>query len=401
MGANDNYPLMRLEPPRSVSRKRVPPRFPPPPSRDRPAHGRALLAGARDAMARIAAAAAVSPALATDVPYLRVTPSKGSLVSDDDLKRLGLVPVMHRVDGAIAAFGTDGRMKALSGKVAEYVRGTAKHDFISRIDSLTAWSREDRTSGQLEKLGPLQPTRRYVVDVVLLPMEGGRPATAALRRIESYVLERGGSVLDRHRSKSLTAARIGLGGQALEQLLEHRADIATIQLPPTAQVSVPQIISFNLDDLPEIPLPSDSAPAICVVDSGILEAHPAMLPRSKSYPAKLGSPVPPAGTEAAAHGTGVAGVALYGDVASCADRKQFEPAAWLINARMLDDNNRLDPDHMPFVRGIVEDVDGTSLDEEHAQWTSIAGRVLTSILAWVAASRSALRPRTGPPSGAV
>jgi hypothetical protein len=85
-----------------------------------------------------------------------------------------------------------------------------------------------------------------------------------------------------------------------------------------------------------------------------------MLARSKSYPAKLGSPVPPAGTAAAAHGTGVAGVALYGDVASCADRKQFEPAAWLINARLLDDNNKLDPDHMPFVRGIVEDVDGTS-----------------------------------------
>jgi hypothetical protein len=85
-----------------------------------------------------------------------------------------------------------------------------------------------------------------------------------------------------------------------------------------------------------------------------------MLARSKSYPTELGSPSPAVGTDAAAHGTGVAGVALYGDIASCADRKQFEPAAWLINARLLDDNNKLHPDHMPFVRGIVEDVGSTS-----------------------------------------
>jgi hypothetical protein len=43
-------------------------------------------------------------------------------------------------------------------------------------------------------------------------------------------------------------------------------------------------------------------------------------------------------------------------VAACVGQKKFAPAAWLINARLLDDNAELDPGRMPFVRGIVDDV---------------------------------------------
>jgi hypothetical protein len=122
-------------------------------------------------------------------------------------------------------------------------------------------------------------------------------------------------------------------------------------------------VTFSIDDVPEATAPGDSAPAICIIDSGIVEGHPLLAhsivsARSKTYPATLGHPVPAAGTQAARHGTGVAGVTLYGDIARCVTSKTFEPAASIINARILDDNVELDPDRMPFVREIVEDLAG-------------------------------------------
>jgi hypothetical protein len=78
---------------------------------------------------------------------------------------------------------------------------------------------------------------------------------------------------------------------------------------------------------------------------------------SKAYPSTLGAPIPNIATDAARHGTGVAGVALYGDIARCVASKTFEPAALIINARLLDDDLALDPDRMPFVRQNVEHLD--------------------------------------------
>lgn len=109
--------------------------------------------------------------------------------------------------------------------------------------------------------------------------------------------------------------------------------------------------------------PRDPAPAVCIIDSGIVEGHPMLADtvataRSKAYPASLGQPIPTIGTQAARHGTGVAGVALYGDLARCVTSRSFEPAASLVNARILDDDLELDPDRMPFVRQIVEDLVG-------------------------------------------
>ena len=311
----------------------------------------------------MASAAAVSRDLATSVPYLRIAPEDKHNVSDADLQRLGLVPVMHRHDHVIAAYATDGQLGELKRKVGEYQRQTAKHDMLARIATLGPWTRRDRESPRLAELS-LDPTTSYVVDLMFLPFDDQHVDTGARAAVARFVQAQGGKVLDQMRSARFEALRIRLGGQSLDELLEHRDDVALVGLPPAAHISVPAVLNFSLEDAPE-PKPVDgAAPQICIIDSGIIEGHPLLegtivSARSKAYPARLGPPVPAAKTKAARHGTGVAGVALYGDLVRCITSKAFEPAAALINARILDNDAALDPERMPFVRDIVEELSTT------------------------------------------
>lgn len=132
-----------------------------------------------------------------------------------------------------------------------------------------------------------------------------------------------------------------------------------MDLPPKAHVLVREVMGLALARIPAVPAPELAAPAICVADSGILEGHPllepAMLPkRSRSFPAALGSPIPQPPVSEARHGTNVAGVALYGDAGAAAVAKSFVPGHWLVNARVLDDENEFHADRMPFLRAVVE-----------------------------------------------
>src|SRR6185437_3493325 len=46
------------------------------------------------------------------------------------------------------------------------------------------------------------------------------------------------------------------------------------------------------------------------------------------------------------HGTAVAGIAVYGDVAACIERRSFAPGAALFSARVTDEFNQYDEDEL-------------------------------------------------------
>uniref|UniRef100_UPI0025E8A59E S8 family serine peptidase n=1 Tax=Okeania sp. SIO2F4 TaxID=2607790 RepID=UPI0025E8A59E len=50
------------------------------------------------------------------------------------------------------------------------------------------------------------------------------------------------------------------------------------------------------------------------------------------------------GDETGGHGTGVSGVAIYGDLFKCLEEKNFQPQVWLFSARVTNENNEYDPD---------------------------------------------------------
>jgi hypothetical protein len=300
------------------------------------------------------------PSFATDVPYVRIEVARGKIVSDAELSSIGLVPVYRRDGAILAAYARERDLSTFDAQLASYSQLKKKLGILAKIETFMPWTREDRTGARLKAI-EIAPGDEYSVDLLLMPASDEAPNAQAVRAVEAFVKANRGRVVDRVVEPTFAAMRVRLRGQALNQMLDYRDDIALVELPPAAHVLVPAALSLTLDDLPPVDAPADGAPAICVVDSGVLEGHPLLEPAivgamSRAFPVALGPPVPRAPVGAAGHGTQVAGVALYGDVATCATSKLFEPQVRLLNARMLDDNNELHPDRMPFLREVVEHV---------------------------------------------
>ncbi len=358
MAGDDREPLLRLPPPRSLFRKKRRPSFPPPPKRVPATHAAALRTGAHLVREHLRAAEERFPSLATDVPYVRLDVAPKTVLSDIEVKSLGLIPVHRRERSVIAAYSTDHALSQLDAQVDSYASERRKLAALAKIERISPWTSEDRTSERLKAIR-IDPKVEYIVDVLLLPLEDDVPNPQAVRAVESFVSTGGGEVLDRALERSFTALRVRLGGQSLAALLEFRDDVAEVDLPPRAQVVVPAITGFSIDSVPELSPPDPTAPAICVVDSGLLEGHPLLEPavlsaRSRSFPEELGPPIPVPLVDGAGHGTHVAGIALYEDVAAAVAAKAFLPQLWLLNARVLDDNAKFHPRRMPFLRSVVE-----------------------------------------------
>jgi hypothetical protein len=111
---------------------------------------------------------------------------------------------------------------------------------------------------------------------------------------------------------------------------------------------------------PAAPTPPEAnAPAVCVIDSGIQEAHVLLQPaidQGSSHcllpgrnPNEVGDFVAPAG-----HGTRVAGAVLYGETVPKGGTPQLP--FWIQNARVLDEQNRMPMELFPpaAVRAAVE-----------------------------------------------
>jgi hypothetical protein len=324
--ADETHPLLRLLPPRTLSRKKRKPAFPPPPQRVPQRHAQGLRRGADLVRQHLAEAARKFPQLATDVPYVRIKLAPGVIASDDELKSVGLIPVYRREDSVLAAYSPEREMRTLGSQLDSYAQLKKKLAALSKIDAISPWSREDRMSSRLRAIS-IEAGQEYTVDLLLLPIEGHPANPQAVPAIERFLASQQGRVVDRAVEPTFTALRIRAGGQTLNSLLDYRDDIALVDLPPAAHVLVPQVLSLDLDALPETAPPPAAAPALCVVDSGILEGHPLLEPailadRSRSFPADLGPPIPAAPVGEARHGTQVAGIALYGDVGSCAVAKE-------------------------------------------------------------------------------
>jgi len=354
-------PLLRLPPPQTLARRRRQASFPPPPSRVPQQHAAVLRSGADSVLQHFSDAAERFPQLATDVPYVRVRLAPGAILTDDELKSLGLIPVFRREDAVLAAYSPQRDLRTFGSQLDSYARQQKKLAALAKIEAIGPWSREDRISRRLQSLGAIEASRRYTVDMLLLPIESAPANPQALPAIERYLADQGGTIVDRAIEPTFTALRVRLGGQALEGLLDYRDDIALVDLPPAAHLLVPEILSLTLDDIFDVPAPEATEPVVCIVDSGILEGHPLLESAilsdlSRSFPAELGPPVPAPPVQKAGHATQVAGIALYYDVGAAARDRSFDPKLWLINARFLDDDANLHPDRMPFLRDVVNHV---------------------------------------------
>ena len=122
----------------------------------------------------------------------------------------------------------------------------------------------------------------------------------------------GGSRLEEVQTSSLLLAKIQANRQLAEALLDLDL-VARVDLPP--RLAPAHTAIFETNPPPELPMPNDDDPMVCVVDSGVVSGHPFLINwviEERDFDTGEDTPVDLNG-----HGTAVAGLVVYGRVADC------------------------------------------------------------------------------------
>jgi len=155
-------------------------------------------------------------------------------------------------------------------------------------------------------------------------------------------------------------ARLRISGKGLRDFILNYPYIFEVVEPE--DIALPQYASIGQefpDGFASPPPPDDDAPAVCIIDSGIQEAHLLLQPaidQTTSHcllpgrnPNEVEDQVSPGG-----HGTRVAGAILYGEnvAANLASQLPY----WIQNARVLDNYNRMPEELFPpqAIRAVVQ-----------------------------------------------
>ncbi len=153
--------------------------------------------------------------------------------------------------------------------------------------------------------------------------------------------------------------RLRMSGAGFQDVVLNFPHLFEVSLPPELQEALARESEPAEAEEPEILSPEEGAPAVCVIDSGIQEEHRWLEPAidtatSLSFlpggdPDDVADYVSPQG-----HGTRVAGAVLYPH--QIPQTGEILPVAWIQNARVLNDQNRL-PINLPpelYLQKVVE-----------------------------------------------
>ncbi len=276
-------------------------------------------------------------------------------VDEETWQRAGLALVGRTEERTLVLFSSDAELRQFRQQVEAYrggppptQKGAPYAGLVSNIEVVDRMEPADRIGRLLRAEGVTSPDHfadrtQYTLDVELWHTGSTPDCQTRLAQIRTFVETQGGRITDTYAGSSLVLARVKAGGQCIKTLLSLDA-VATIDLPPRVSLRVFEHLNVSLQDLGRTPPPPGDAPGVCAIDSGVTSAHPLLGPavgEATAVPAQLGDPSDPHG-----HGTLVAGLALYGDVAQCIEQRRFVPQLRLFSARVLNANNEFDDESL-------------------------------------------------------
>lgn len=228
-------------------------------------------------------------------------------------------------------------------------------DFYDAIDELRALDAGDRVSERLRRALDEAPDQIHEYDVELwfhsdpairdLWLDEARALVSRLggEWVDQYVGTRAAVVLSRVRG----GRDVALGVAELDQ-------VSLVDAIPAPALSPDELAALqDVESLPDdIPSPSEDAPVVGMIDTGVRAGHPMIRPAIVDV-AALDAGFGGQGEDAHGHGTAVAGLLLFGDVLACVRRQETQAPFWLASVRVLDDAGR-PPANRSWIASITE-----------------------------------------------
>lgn len=324
MADYEHLPLSRSEP--VNDRRRKPGRGPPRPEDPR-AHARGLLEGLETGRRQASLLqSGFDPRLLLKLTYAG---------DPEELRNIpGLEVVSQEEKTVVVVFASDNAMREFQRRLGLIAAGqqATRETILFAIKAFDSWTPEDRVGSTLRH--EVFPDSGGWLDVELWPLELPRDRVAMLAKFTEWCRANAVEVLDTLNRGALVLVRVRTT-QAGYRALLHLRDVRAVDLPPKLKVGF-ELLGVDLPALTVGGAPSANAPKIGVLDSGILAGHPLLAPAVGEAASFLPDKD---GVDEHGHGTMVSGLALYGDVKACIEKRSFVPRFHILSGRVTDENN--------------------------------------------------------------
>jgi hypothetical protein len=265
--------------------------------------------------------------------------------------------------GAVVAFSSDPQLAAFLQRLAKHraAKETKKGhlfaaDLFDAVEGIRRYGPDDRLSRRLVKNLTSSPADALALDVELWhPGDDVALADKWRADVERVITEAGGLIVDRYvdHPQGIVLLRAKARPEIIREIAEID-EIATLDLVPQAPPALASALDATLDEIPQADAPTEDAPLVAVVDSGVNASHPLL---SKSlYEATTLLPELTDGADDHGHGTAVAGVLMNGPSEDFLLTGVVPPPfGRLLSIRVLDEHNRF-PEGVLFENAVADAV---------------------------------------------
>lgn len=252
---------------------------------------------------------------------------------------------------SISAFNRERALWEADSREHAILTYAQRRDIFACIESIRKVQREDRIGPRLRRKlerGEPLPDGFFIMDIDIWYNGDKRQITEIERKIKTVLGTVGSALIgDLFETQSLLLGRVKVNEYSMEALLNCDL-IATVDFPMGTVSEEPcELLAADFEPVINNQLDAN-APLATVLDSGVFSGHPLLknvIVAEKDFDLVEGT-----ASDNCGHGTGVAGIVVYGDFHKCIETKVFTPLVRICNAKVMHNDGSNHPIFSPEKR---------------------------------------------------
>lgn len=205
-----------------------------------------------------------------------------------------------------------------------------RRDLFDSIESAARPSREDRIGSRLRQEG-YPASEKFFFDVDIWHPGSNEGALSLQQEVRQIADRFGGQITSTVKTASLLLMTVHGPVELAEALLDLDF-VARLDLPTVLADAYTTVAIHSDQSAPKI-VPSTDEPMVCVIDSGVVAGHPLLtgwVVEERDFDTGEGT-----ASDLNGHGTAVAGLVVYGDIAQAVETNQWNPRVRICSAKIL------------------------------------------------------------------